>query len=191
VTRAKLVLASASPRRQDLVHRLGVAFEVAPSDIDETPLAGEPPVAYARRLAEAKARAAAQSRADGVVLAADTIVVLDDRLLGKPADAGEAVRFLRALRGREHQVITAVAVLDVGRDRLCLGHDCTRVWVRALSDAEIAAYVASGDPMDKAGAYAIQNTAFHPVERIEGSESNVIGLPLELTRALLDAVAAG
>jgi septum formation protein len=180
-----LVLASASPRRRELLARLGLAFEVAPADVDETHLANEAPRDYAARLAEAKARAAGARAGAARIIGADTIVVLDGQVLGKPADARQASDYLRRLRGRAHVVVTAVAVLDTATGRIERGVDETTVWMRAFTDAEMDTYIASGDPLDKAGAYALQHADFHPVRQIAGSETNVIGLPLELLSALL------
>lgn len=198
-----LILASASPRRRALLAALGRPFTVKVADVDETARPGEPPIAYALRLAREKAAAVAEAGAAGadqaspaLVLGADTIVVLDGAILGKPASADEARAFLRRLRGRRHLVVTAVAVLPQG-----LGHRAeaegqaswaaTGVWMRDYADAEIEAYVASGDALDKAGGYAIQHPSFQPVAALQGSETNVIGLPLGLTAWLLDRLETG
>ncbi len=180
-----LILASASPRRRQLLAALGIPFAIDVADIDESRVGAESPQAHVRRLAETKARAVAARHPHDIILAADTIVVLDGRILGKPGDEEEAWAMLRALRGRAHQVITAVAVAFAGRTRSDL--DIATVVMRDYSDAEIAAYIASGDPFDKAGAYAIQNLEFHPVARLEGCFANVMGLPLALTARLLTA----
>lgn len=177
-----LVLASASPRRSELLRAAGIAFEALAVDIDETPLADERPEAHVRRLAEQKARTAYARRPDAAVLGADTTVVVDDRILGKPRDADDAAAMLRLLSGREHQVLTAVCVITAAA---VVEVACTRVWFSTLSDQEIAWYVASGEPMDKAGAYAIQGLASRFVTRIEGSYSNVVGLPVDLVYRLL------
>lgn len=185
----RLILASSSPRRQRLLSQLGLDFEVLKPDIDEARLAGEALLAYAERLSRQKAAAAA-TKLDApraLVIAADTIVIDHaGELLGKPADAADARRMLRHLRGRAHQVITAFTLRRTGKSpRTITGHARTTVIMRDYSDAEIDAYIASGDPFDKAGGYAIQNEAFHPVARIEGGYSNVVGLPLdELRREL-------
>lgn len=176
-----MILASASPRRRDLLRQLGLPVEIAPSDIPESPLPGESPTATARRLALAKAHAAARQLghpSDTIVVAADTVVAFQGRIYGKPATPDEAKITLQQLRGKVHRVITAVVVLDPASGREEVGEACTSVRLRLLSDQEIAAYVASGDSLDKAGAYAIQNQAFHPVESIEGCYTNVVGLPL-------------
>ena len=183
-----LLLASRSPRRADLLRTLGVEFRLVDVEVDETPGRHEAPDAYVRRLAREKARAgqAAAPAASLPVLAADTTVVLDGEILGKPVDDADARAMLARLAGRPHEVLTGVAVLD-GRGLLVDTVVATRVRFRALTPAEIAAYVASGEPLDKAGAYGIQGLGGALVERIEGSYSNVVGLPLAETLALLDA----
>lgn len=182
-----LVLASASPRRRQLLAVLGRPFEVAAADVDERPRPGEAPDAYGLRLALDKARAVAASLAGAsvTVLGADTVVVADGCILGKPADAADAHRMLALLRGRRHEVLTAVAAVDAADGRALADLAITGVWLRAFNAAEAADYVAGGDPLDKAGAYAIQHAGFRPVERLEGSETNVIGLPLALARRLI------
>ena len=183
-----LVLGSSSPRRRELLAGAGLAFEVAPADIDERAVPGEAPEAFAERLACEKALAVAQrlgSSPPRLVLGADTIVVVDREVLGKPLDAGDAERLLARLVGRTHRVLTGVAV--VASDRLAPA-SCvveSRVVMRPASSEEIRRYVAGGEPLDKAGAYAAQGDGRRFIERIEGSESNVIGLPLEETLALL------
>lgn len=172
----RLVLASQSPRRRELLTLVGLAHEVRPADVDETPHADEQPVPHAERLARAKAETLAVRERDAVVVAADTIVVIDDLILGKPADVAEARAMLRRLAGRTHTVFTAVAVARDGRT--VSGVEEVRVTFRALDDAEIAAYVATGEPMDKAGAYGIQGFGATIVERIEGDYFAVMGLPL-------------
>lgn len=185
---SRLVLASTSPRRQAFLRELGLAFTVAAADVDETPLPGEAPAALAARLAEQKAQAvAARLSAQGraLVIAADTVVALDDQVLGKPVDAAEARWMLALLRDGPHQVHSAVSLLDTGRNvqetRLC----STTVVMRAYSDEEIDAYVATGDPLDKAGAYAIQHPVFAPARALMGCLSGVVGLPLGVLRDLL------
>jgi septum formation protein len=179
-----LYLASNSPRRRQLLALTGWNFQVAPADVDETPLPDELPRSYVLRLAEKKARAAALLLAPaglpvGLVLASDTTVVEDGtRILGKPSDPEEAVQMLRRLRGRVHEVYTALAVLRQADGSLFKDVCVTRVPMRAYSDAEIEAYVATGDPLDKAGAYAIQHAGFHPVEDLRGCFAGVMGLPL-------------
>jgi septum formation protein len=178
-----LILASSSPRRQALLASVGLSFSIDTADVDETPLAGEAPDAMVCRLCEEKARAVAQRHPGATILAADTVVALDGRLLGKPADAVEAVAMLRALRDRTHQVYTAVCVATNGelRSRLSVSH----VTMRPYGEAELGAYVSSGDPLDKAGAYAIQHSPFAPVARWEGCYPSIMGLPLKLTADLL------
>lgn len=179
---ARLCLASASPRRRQLLASIGVEVEVRPVDIDETPRAGEPAEAYVSRLAREKALAGAQDAALPV-LGADTAVILDGHILGKPRDEAHAAAMLGALAGRSHEVLTAVAVSGpAGLREACVA---TRVTLRAIAPHEIAAYWATGEPADKAGGYAIQGLAAIFVERIEGSHSAVVGLPLFETAALL------
>ncbi|HEY80734.1 MAG TPA: septum formation protein Maf [Anaerolineae bacterium] len=180
-----LILASASPRRRQLLAALGIPFAVDVADIDESRVGVESPEAHVCRLAEDKARAVAARHPHDIILAADTIVALDGQILGKPGDEEEAWAMLRALRDRAHQVITAVAVAQAGVITADL--DVSTVVMRAYADMEIAAYIASGDPFDKAGAYAIQNPEFHPVARLEGCFAGVMGLPLALTARLLTA----
>jgi MAF protein len=175
---AVLILASASPRRRALVRELGLPTEIRPADVPEKPAPGERPVATARRLALAKAAAAAAAGEIGVVLGGDTIVVHRGRILGKPDDPAEAVATLRSLRGRPHRVVTGVALIDQESGRSVVRSVSTRVVMRDYSDDEIAAYVASGAPLDKAGAYGIQDDPFSPVREIAGCYLNVVGLPL-------------
>lgn len=179
-----LVLASESPRRADLLKAAGLSFEVLSVPVDETPWERETPDAHVRRLAEAKARAVAARRPDAVVLGADTVVVVDGRILGKPVDAADAASMLRSLSGRDHEVLTGVCVVGRGLTPT-VEVACTRVWFSALSEGEIDRYVRSGEPMDKAGAYAIQGLGSRFVERIDGSYSNVVGLPVALVYRLL------
>ncbi len=178
----RLVLASGSPRRRELLDRLGVAFEVVVPDVDESRHPGEPPDGYVRRVAAEKALAI--NEPDAVVIAADTAVVLGDEVLGKPAGPEDAVRMLASLAGRSHLVMTGVAV--VHPDGEVMTHvDITTVTMAALSDVEIARYVASGEALDKAGAYAFQGVAGVFIERIDGDPWNVMGLPLPTTYRLL------
>lgn len=183
-----LVLASASPRRRELLARTGLLFEVRPADVAEEPRAGEAPRALVERLAAEKAasvRDRLPPRPRRVVLGSDTIVTLDGEILGKPRDAEHAVAMLRRLAGRTHTVWTGVAVAETGAAALRVRSVESRVTLRAAAEAELRAYVASGEPLDKAGAYALQGEGRRLVSRVEGSESNVIGLPLEETLALL------
>jgi len=181
-----LVLASGSPRRREMLARLGANFVVRPVDIDESPEGGELPEPYVRRLAEEKARAAAaRARTADVVLAADTIVASGGELLGKPAGVADARRMLERLSAREHEVLTGVAVIDGPDGDLRLGVERTRVRFAELSAEEIDWYVATAEPLDKAGAYAIQGFGALFVDGIDGNYSNVVGLPLPLTYRLL------
>ncbi len=175
----QILLASNSPRRRELMGLGEWTFTVSVSDVDESLHPGEPPADYVLRLAEAKARAA-QSNAGSadVIVAADTTVVDGDQVLGKPADAADAVRMLKQLRGRKHQVYTGVAVLDPKTGELLKDLCITDVPMRGYTDDEIDRYVQSGDPLDKAGAYAIQHDAFHPVDALHGCFASVMGLPL-------------
>ena len=185
-----VILASGSPRRRELLARAGVGFEVQAPDVPEERLPGEAPESFARRVALAKAEAVARRvghEPRRVVIGADTIVVLDDEVLGKPRDAREARSHLRRLAGRRHRVLTAVAVVDSGTLEVRAALVESGVAMREATDEEIAAYVASGEPLDKAGAYAAQGEGRRFVARIDGSETNVIGLPLEESLALLRA----
>ena len=179
-----VILASNSPRRRQLLGLTGLDFSVHPADVDETPLDAEPANVYVQRLAASKARVVgAQATLDSLVIAADTTVVDGNQILGKPVDNEDAARMLRQLRGRTHQVYTAIAVLR--NTELMVECCCTDVPMRHYSDAEMQAYIESGDPLDKAGAYAIQHPGFHPVENLQGCYANVVGLPLcHLVRAL-------
>lgn len=179
----RFVLASASPRRRELLGLLGLVFDVVPADIDETPLPGEHPVAYTLRLAGEKAQAIARKRPDDVILAADTTVVADDQILGKPESADDAHRMLRLLQGRAHTVVTGVALFADGQ--LTTHAEQTAVTFAPLNDETIGRYIATGEPMDKAGAYGIQGYAAQFILRIEGDYSNVVGLPLARVRTLL------
>ncbi|MGO9340203.1 MAG: Maf family protein [Terracidiphilus sp.] len=210
-----LVLASASPRRRELLTQAGFTFQVHPAHIPEEPRDGEDPIAYVVRLAREKAEAvfaglsrnatadpspavaAATSAQDDslslgaqddnlVVLGADTTVTLDNHILGKPEDAVDAARMLRLLSGRTHRVITGIAVVTAGRTEVAA--EVTAVKFLTLSDEEIAAYIATGEPMDKAGAYAIQGRAARWIPRIEGDYFNVVGLPIALVSSLLEGL---
>jgi septum formation protein len=208
-----LVLASASPRRRELLTHAGFTFEVRPAHIPEEPRAGEDPIAYVVRLAREKAEAVFReldlkghgfSRAESdptkagalapegslserlIVLGADTTVTLDSHILGKPANAADAVRMLRLLSGRTHRVITGVAVVTAERTEVAA--EVTAVKFLTLSEQDIAAYIATGEPMDKAGAYAIQGRAARWIPRIEGDYFNVVGLPIALVSTLLEGL---
>jgi septum formation protein len=207
-----LILASASPRRQELLRNAGIPFEVQPADIDETPNGGEAPRECAVRLAREKALAVSRVRPRECVLGADTIVVIDEIILGKPRDAADAARMLRLLSGRTHDVITGVCLAEPvaskndtriaaspenTNERLTTGNrqlatafertasETTLVTMTQLSEEEIREYVSTGEPMDKAGAYAIQGMASRWIPRIEGDYSNVVGLPVALVYQML------
>lgn len=182
---ATLYLASGSPRRRELLTQIGVPFVPLSVAIDETPAPDETPAAYVERLARGKAAAGLASLADrqAVVLGADTTVVLDGRILGKPGERAEALAMLQALGGREHEVLTAVALAAVGRSAVRVVR--SRVAFRPLTSAEAEAYWATGEPLDKAGGYAIQGFAAVFVSSLEGSYSAVVGLPLCETAQLL------
>lgn len=181
------VLASASPRRREILATLGIPFDVVPSDADETPIPGLAPEALARRLAVAKAREVA-AREAGFVLGADTIVVVDGEILGKPVDDDDAARMIARLGGRVHEVITGVALVSGERvEQLSV---TTRVWFRPLDEDVVRRYVATGEGRDKAGAYGVQGVAAGLVSRIDGSWSNVVGLPAAETVELLQRAGA-
>lgn len=196
MTQTPFILASSSPRRQELLADLGVTYTIIKPDIDETQHEGEAPLAYVRRLSQEKAQAVADKLSeDATILAADTVVILaadtigieeGGELLGKPLDADDARAILKRLRGRDHLVITAFTLLRTGPDATRYTQAVqTKVTMRDYTDAEIDAYIASGDPFDKAGSYAIQNEAFHPVAALSGSRTNVVGLPVEAVRDAL------
>lgn len=199
-----LILASASPRRKELLRNAGISFTVQAADLDETPLPGEEARACAERLAREKALAVWRTWPQSMVLGADTVVVVDDVILNKPTDGKDAARILRLLSGRQHEVITGVCLVSAVNERqprsdgplpyviertekaeVRIGSEVTRVTVNELSDEDIRDYVASGEPMDKAGAYAIQGLASRWIPRIEGDYSNVVGLPVALVYRML------
>ena len=198
-----LVLASASPRRQELLRNAGISFVVQPADVDETPMAGELARECAQRLAREKALKVWRKRSQDLVLGADTVVIVGEEILGKPVDAADAARMLRLLSGREHQVITGVCLVrgargqgltmnsNDEREQTCelrIGSETTAVTMSEISEEEIREYAATGEPMDKAGAYAIQGMASRWIPRIEGDYSNVVGLPVALVfRMLIEA----
>ena len=185
-SRARLVLASGSPRRREIMETDGLEFEVVLSRVTEDPpAAGEGAEQYATRMARRKAAAVSTNLGHGVVLGADTVVVLDGAILGKPSSAGEAEEMLRRLRGRDHGVTTGLAVVESGTGRMETAAVTSTVHMRRYADDEIAAYVASGEPFDKAGGYAVQDPHFRPAERVEGCYLNVVGLPLCRTADLL------
>ena len=183
-----LILASASPRRAELLRNAAIPFVVAPAHVREEPQPNETPLTYSQRLARDKALAIFASHPEDVVLGADTVVVVDGQLLEKPADADDAARMLRLLSGRTHQVITGICLAASGFERV--EAEMTQVTFSQLSEAEIAAYVSTGEPMDKAGAYAIQGIASRWAQRIEGCYFNVVGLPVPRVYRLLRAAEA-
>jgi septum formation protein len=185
---SRVILASASPRRRQLLLLVGINHEVRPADVDETQLPGEAPDAHAERLARAKAHAIAEHEPGAVVIAADTIVVVDGDVLGKPRDGHDARAMLRRLSGRTHTVLTAVAVARATRTESAL--ESVAVTFRALSDDEIDAYIATGEPMDKAGAYGIQGFGATIVERVDGDYFSVMGLGLRRLVELMARVGA-
>jgi nucleoside triphosphate pyrophosphatase len=185
-----LILASASPRRRDLLAACGIPFEIIPSMIDEHPLCDEPAAAYVQRLALAKAESVAQHHTDAVVLGADTTVTIDGLILAKPQSLDDARQMLHRLCGREHEILTGVAVIAgkmAGRvgDRSAQAMVASRVLMRQFTAATIEWYITTGEPVDKAGAYAVQGLGGALVERVEGSYTNAVGLPLDETLALL------
>jgi septum formation protein len=183
-----LILASASPRRQELLRNAGIEFRVQASDVAEMPLVGEPASDCAVRLAREKAAAVGQRFPKNVVLGADTIVVVDGVMLGKPVDDADAARMLRLLSGRTHEVITGVCVLaaiNAEKRELRAASEATAVTMSKLSEQDIVSYVATGEPRDKAGAYAIQGIASRWIPRIVGDYSNVVGLPVALVWKML------
>lgn len=182
-TAVRFILASGSPRRRELLEAAGLRFVVDPASIDETPLEGEAPVAYVARLAIAKAREVLPRHSRDVVLGADTTVVLDGEIFGKPVADAEATAMLRKLSGRTHDVFTGIALVTTDGERSTV--ERTTVAMAALSDEEIGWYVASGEPRDRAGAYAIQGLASRFIQRVEGSYSNVVGLPVAAVLQLL------
>jgi len=185
-----LILASASPRRAEILAAAGIPHEIRPAQIDESAQPGETPAQLAERLARAKAEAVARELSrdkDAVVLAADTVVVLDGKILGKPKDSADARAMLRKLRNREHQVITGIAAIRVADGARKSGAETTRVWFSDMTDREVDAYVSTGEPLGKAGAYAIQGLAGRYIPRIEGCYFNVVGLPVSrVWQALAD-----
>jgi septum formation protein len=180
-----LVLASASPRRQELLRNAGIEFVVHPANVPESPREGELPRSFAERMAREKALAVFALRPNDLVLGADTVVVADGEILGKPRDAADAARMLRLLSGRKHEVITAVCIAGPKLKTEITGCEATVVVMNALSDNDVRDYVASSEPMDKAGAYAIQGRASRWISRIEGDYFNVVGLPVALVWVML------
>ncbi len=180
-----IILASNSPRRSELLRQIGLTFSTDPADVDERILPGEGAEEYAVRVALDKARIVAGRAGDGIVIAADTIVVLGDTILGKPADARDAERMLGMLSGRMHRVISGLAIVDAKTGKTRTGSASTSVWFRDLTTDRIRAYVLTGEPLDKAGAYGIQEKGALLVQKIEGCYFNVVGLPLSLLGEML------
>jgi septum formation protein len=180
-----IILASNSPRRRELLRQVGLTFTTDPADVDESILPGEDAEAYAVRVALDKARVVAGRVEKGIVIAADTIVVLGDLVLGKPADARDAERMLDMLSGRMHRVISGLAIVDAATEKTLTKAAITSVWFRDLTPGEIRSYVATGEPLDKAGAYGIQEKGALLVQKIEGCYFNVVGLPLSLLGDML------
>jgi septum formation protein len=180
-----LVLASASPRRQELLRNAGIEFVAHPANVSEIPQEGELPRAFAERMAREKALAVFAQRPKDLILGADTVVVVDGETLGKPRDAADAARMLRMLSGRKHEVITGVCIAGPELRPEKTRSETTLVVMNALSEDDIRAYVTTGEPMDKAGAYAIQGMASRWISRIEGDYFNVVGLPVALVWRML------
>jgi len=180
-----IILASSSPRRKDLLRQIGIVFTSDHVDVDEGVLPNETPEVYAVRVALDKARAATQRAGNGIVIAADTIVVLDDTILGKPSDARDAARMLTLLSGRGHRAITGLAIIETATGKTLTRAEVTHVWFHDLAQDEITSYVNTGEPLDKAGAYGIQGKGALLVDRIEGCYFNVVGLPLSLLVKML------
>lgn len=176
-TLPNIILASESPRRADLLQQIGLEFEVSPSEIEEPQITVSPAIAV-QELARLKARTVAAKFDAGIVIGADTVVVTDGQPIGKPEDDAHAIQILRRLSGNQHEVITGVALIDIKRTNEVVWAEQTAVYFRTLHESEIVAYVRSGEPSDKAGAYGIQGRAGAFVERIEGCYFNVVGLPL-------------
>ena len=178
-----IILASASPRRQELLRSAGMEFEVCPANIPEVPRANETPVDFAKRMAQEKAQTVQTQFPGRVILAADTVVAIENEILGKPMNLDDAARMLRMLSGRSHQVITAVCLTSGGFEDLC--SETTTVRFAVIDEAAVQTYIETGEPMDKAGAYAIQGGAAKWIQSIEGDYNNVVGLPLDLVLSLL------
>src|SRR5882672_11269847 len=191
ITGAKLILASASPRRAEILRTVGWPFAALAVDIDESRRVGEEAVAYVERLARAKAEAAAPRVPGSTILGADTVVVIENEILGKPIDDGDARRMLRLLRDRWHQVLTGIALVNGETGSSTVAHEITEVRFAAMSEDEISWYVATGEPKDKAGAYAIQGQGARFIKQIRGDYFNVVGLPVRLLYELMNEGRAG
>ena len=183
----RIILASASPRRAEILRTVGWPFETLPVDIDESRRDGEEAANYVQRLAREKAEAAAARHPESLIVGADTTVTLDEHILEKPAGAEDALRMLRLLNNRWHRVLTGLAVFDRGRQKMIVAHEATEVKFAAINDEEIHWYVATGEPMDKAGGYAIQGLGARLIEEIRGDYFNVVGLPVRLLYELVQA----
>jgi septum formation protein len=173
-----VILASASPRRKELLTQLGLKFEIIPAHIDESQLPGESPLDHVRRLAEEKGQAVARLYPGAIIISSDTIVLFEDRILGKPENKDDAYRILSKLSGMTHKVITAFSIMCIDKGWRIIEHEVTNVHFRQLSDKDIYDYIAGGSPMDKAGAYGIQDLKANFVDSIEGCFYNVIGFPV-------------
>lgn len=184
----EMILASSSPRRREILSNLGIAFTVLSEEIKEEQREGETPSSHVIRLAVQKALAVAKNLQHGVVIGADTIVLLDGKILGKPKNAAEAKEMLFSLSGREHIVITGIGIVDIDHNRTLSGQQQTIVYFRRLTDQEIDCYVATGEPLDKAGGYGIQGKGGFLIRRIEGDYFTVVGLPVSLLYELLQDV---
>jgi septum formation protein len=182
-----LILASASPRRRELLTQANISFIAQPADIDETHRAGESPEAFTQRLAREKAEAVFAKDRSATVLGADTVVVCDAEILGKPADEADAARMLKKLSGRDHRVITGIALVSPSGTQTHA--ETTTVSMREISEEEISSYIATGEPMDKAGAYAIQGIAAKFITQIDGDYNNVVGLPVKRVQQMLSCLA--
>jgi len=180
VLKEKLVLASRSPRRAEILNAVGWPFETVAANIDESRFESETAAPYVKRLAQTKAEAVAKNLRSGLVLGADTVVLVGEKILGQPSDAGDARIMLKLLSGRWHEVLTAVALVRAGQGQVMAGHETTRVCFAEMSVAEIDWYVATGEPMDKAGAYGVQGQAALFIEEIQGDYFNIVGLPVRL-----------
>lgn len=180
-----IVLASASPRRKELLARVGIAFEICAADIPENAQPGERPAGFAERMAREKAQAIRKAKPERIILAADTVVAVGQEILGKPRDAEDARRMLRLLSGKSHEVTTGVCLCGPGFEDV--RSETTTVWFSEIPHQEILEYVSSGEPLDKAGAYAIQGGAARWVTKVEGDYNNVVGLPVEMVLKMLRA----
>ncbi len=174
----EIILASKSPRRSELLKQIGLNFQILSLEVDESPLPGLSPSELVERLALSKASAVAAIVDDGIVIGADTVVVCGQRVLGKPLDEDDAVNMLKLLQGTDHEVCTGIALVDAGSGACLVGHEKTRVFFRTADEEEIRRYVATGEPDDKAGAYAVQGLAAVFISRLEGCYTNVVGLPV-------------